>query len=64
MYIEVGDEQAEAVGAIFSNSRYRLFDGEAPELRPVDRCVFNTLAVPEQQLAGRLGLSADSPSGA
>jgi FkbM family methyltransferase len=49
IYIEVGSEHSEEVGALLRDHQYVLFDGATythDSAQPLDRCVFNTLAVP------------------
>lgn len=49
IYIEVGEEHATEVTALLQENGYTLFDGESAgssAATPLDRCTFNTLAVP------------------
>lgn len=50
LYVEVGDEQADAVRTILKDAGYGLFDGDAAvESRTnLDRCARNTLALPRE----------------
>jgi FkbM family methyltransferase len=51
IYIEVGAEANEAVTSILSKAGYVLFDGSVPlkEQAPIDRCAYNTLAMPREK---------------
>jgi len=54
IYIEVGKEQCTQVTSVFNRHQYRLYDGDTTDERPVDACVWNTLAVPaESRLTNR-----------
>jgi FkbM family methyltransferase len=51
VYIEVGAEANEAVTSILSKAGYVLFDGSVPvdKQAAIDRCVYNTLAIPREK---------------
>jgi FkbM family methyltransferase len=51
-YIEVDEEQTSTVTQIFSNANYVLFDGSLSKSarQPIDRCVFDTLAIPSEMV--------------
>ncbi len=51
IYIEVGGEQSEEATKILMDNGYELFDGESPTFASVDHCVFNTLAIPREQIS-------------
>lgn len=53
--VEVGSAAAEAVTAILHGSGYRLFDADRPDRsgEPLERCVWNTLAVPTERVPPR-----------
>lgn len=51
IYIEVGGEQSDEATKILMDSGYELFDGESPTFAPVEKCVFNTLAIPREGTA-------------
>lgn len=48
IYVEVGDEQSAAVTALLTRHEYALFDGDCQAGVEVERCVFNTLAIPRE----------------
>lgn len=48
IYIEVGAEQNADVTRELRHHDYRLFDGDGDCSKPLDRCAFNTLAVPAE----------------
>jgi FkbM family methyltransferase len=48
VYVEVGDEQAGAVTALLHRHGYALFDGDGRPDVEIDRCTFNTLAIPRE----------------
>jgi len=48
VYVEVGDEQADAVTAVLRRHGYDLFDGDGDLHVQIDRCSFNTLAIPRE----------------
>ncbi|WP_197524795.1 FkbM family methyltransferase [Botrimarina hoheduenensis] len=53
VYIEVGKENADEVTKLLTDADYVLLNPEVTPLerRPLERCVFNTLAVPRDQYA-------------
>ena len=53
VYIEVGEENGPPVAELLGEAGYVLLDPEKPaaERRPLDRCLFNTLAVPKERHA-------------
>jgi FkbM family methyltransferase len=51
LYVEVGKEAAQEVGSILERTDYRLLSIEGTELREVARPQWNTVAVPNEQLA-------------
>ena len=48
LYIEIGEECSERATEILRSNRYRLYSGDRTG-REIERCEFNTLAVPEEQ---------------
>lgn len=53
IYIEVDGSKTREVTSLFGENHYALFDGAVP-LAPggrVSECVFNTLAIPEEQVS-------------
>jgi FkbM family methyltransferase len=46
LYVEVGEEQNADVTTLLRNHGYRLFNGDSTDEAAMERCVFNTLAVP------------------
>ena len=50
IYIEVGGEQSEEATRILTANGYALYDGESPTFASVERCVFNTLAIPRERV--------------
>lgn len=48
IYVEVGEEQADAVTAVLHRHGYALFDGDGSPDTEVERCAFNTLAIPRE----------------
>ena len=50
VYIEVGEEQAGAVTALLHRHAYVLFDGDGDLDAKINRCTFNTLAMPRETL--------------
>jgi FkbM family methyltransferase len=49
-YIEVGEEQNDEVTSAFKRHRYELFDGDSRDRVKIDRCRFNTLAIPAERV--------------
>ena len=60
LYIEVGGKQSAIVTAILRSFDYQLFDGSKPVSgqEPGWKCVFNTLAIPEERPAIRRAFAA------
>lgn len=54
IYIEVGGEEAPEVTRILHEAGYRLYDPADPESGPLETCLFNTLALPSEDLGSRL----------
>jgi FkbM family methyltransferase len=50
VYIEVNEENTEAVTRLLGTHRYLLFDYAGGSWKPTERCAFNTLAVPAERL--------------
>lgn len=48
LYVEVGEKQNAEVSRLLQQFHYRLFDGDASDGVPLNRCAFNTLAVPAE----------------
>lgn len=48
IYVEVGEKQEPAVRKLLCEHDYRLFDGDGSSDLELDRCSFNTLAVPRE----------------
>jgi hypothetical protein len=48
IYIEVCDEPLDEVTSVLRRYDYRLYDGDADDAEEISRCVFNTLAVPQE----------------
>jgi FkbM family methyltransferase len=48
LYIEVGEEQNIEVTSLLQSYDYRLFDGDRDDQVVLERCTFNTLAVPAE----------------
>jgi FkbM family methyltransferase len=48
IYIEVGDEQRDRVTDVLKRHRYRLFDRDTTDGCEMDKCPWNTLAVPAE----------------
>jgi len=46
LYVEVGADQNADVTTLLRNHGYRLFNGDSTDEAAMDRCAFNTLAVP------------------
>lgn len=46
LFLEVSDQNVEAVTALLHEARYRLFDAASTE--PIERAAWNTLALPEE----------------
>ena len=47
-YIEVGSDQCEEATKLFQDHGYRLYDGDANNGLEIQRCCYNTLAVPKE----------------
>lgn len=60
LLLEVAEGNAQAVTSILREARYHLFDAADPAraLPPVERAVWDTLALPAERAAGRLGAAA------
>lgn len=56
IYIEVGNEQSPYVTECLRRYGYRLYDGDARDGEEIFRCVFNTLAVPNESTLTNRGL--------
>ncbi len=50
IFIEVGDAKSDVITRIFLENKYVLCDGEVDGLPRVERCCYNTLAVPEEKI--------------
>ncbi|WP_442512203.1 FkbM family methyltransferase [Novipirellula sp. SH528] len=48
-YIEVGKEQSVAIADIFRRANYVLRDGDAVDDIRIEKCAFNTLAIPAER---------------
>jgi FkbM family methyltransferase len=55
-YVEVGSEQRASVTELFTRHGYRLYDGDSEDVRELQSCTWNTLAVPKESMLTNRGV--------
>ncbi|MEO2025554.1 MAG: FkbM family methyltransferase [Fuerstiella sp.] len=60
IYVEVGRDQNESVASILKTKDYRLFNGDVSDGVEIQKCAFNTLAVPSELDLTNKGITIES----